>query len=481
MQEKCGIKNHVFIRHVSNRWLTLEDVTDRLLEQHPALVHYFLSSSLITDKERQNNDRIRKLVKLMGNTTLVTEMHFLKSVMPLFTRITRMFQSEAPLIHILFDELSTLVSTLLRRFVKEKVVGNKSGMQLYQIDYQDSSNHLAMPYIGHDTLHSLNSLKQEGKITERVYKEFLQRAKSFYMETVGALLKTLPLKNCILRDLQVLHPLSRHANWSVDAIKRLAVAIKLFPREKIDPCVDEWKLYRTECLSEEWDHLTTLPGPEDEVEDENDDEVGEQQSGGKEKDICSFWVYVFSIKTPNGLLKYPNLTVLVKLCLTLSHGNADVERSFSENKLLVTPSRTSLNDATINGYRATSSFMRKYGGDPSKLPINSAVLKAVRNARSLYMQRIELQKQAKRKLEESCTVESNAKKRKNDGSEQRKVISDADNLSKEGMDMLNDAIKKKDFNKVTAANAVLERARQMKTTAEEELKKLLIESRKNKK
>ena len=207
VQEKLEIKKHIFLRHVPSRWLTIEDVTKRLLEQYPALREYFLRSRLISDSEKRKNSRIKKLVEILNNKVLLPEILFMKSAMPIFTRVTRMLQSEAPLIHVLHDELSTLILTLLRRFVTEKEIGEARGLQLCEVTYQSSANHLKRPYIGHDCLKSLASLKAEGKINEEEFDDFLDRAKTFYIDVVSLLLKKLPLNNPILPDLQALHPL----------------------------------------------------------------------------------------------------------------------------------------------------------------------------------------------------------------------------------------------------------------------------------
>ena len=45
---------------------------------------------------------------------------------------------------------------------------------------------------------------------------------------------------------------------------------------------------------------------------------------------------------PSGERKYPTLMKLARIALTLNHGNADIERGFSKNKLMVASHRTRL-------------------------------------------------------------------------------------------------------------------------------------------
>lgn len=61
-----------------------------------------------------------------------------------------------------------------------------------------------------------------------------------------------------------------------------------------------------------------------------------------------YWVGVFQLKTGLGDPKYPNLTTLVKACLCLSHGNASVERGFSESGRTLTFENTAMSLQTLN-------------------------------------------------------------------------------------------------------------------------------------
>ena len=71
-------------------------------------------------------------------------------------------------------------------------------------------------------------------------------------------------------------------------------------------------------------------------------------------------MYRPTIKTDQVL---PNLSYYIKLIkspLSLSHGNADVERGFSENAALITDDRSSISDISINRLRATKDAVKFY-------------------------------------------------------------------------------------------------------------------------
>ena len=57
------------------------------------------------------------------------------------------------------------------------------------------------------------------------------------------------------------------------------------------------------------------------------------------KTVDHFWREVFSQTTSNDTKKYPTVTDVLKMALSLPHGNADVERGLSVNNSIVTKER----------------------------------------------------------------------------------------------------------------------------------------------
>ena len=55
--------------------------------------------------------------------------------------------------------------------------------------------------------------------------------------------------------------------------------------------------------------------------------------------VDNFWREVFSQITSNDTRKYPTVTDVLKMALSLSHGNVDVERGLSVNNSIVTKER----------------------------------------------------------------------------------------------------------------------------------------------
>jgi len=65
---------------------------------------------------------------------MLARLHFVMSVANLFTPFLTEFQSESPLIHLLFEELAQVLKLLLQRFVKLDALKDKSAAQLLSVE-----------------------------------------------------------------------------------------------------------------------------------------------------------------------------------------------------------------------------------------------------------------------------------------------------------------------------------------------------------
>ena len=98
--------------------------------------------------------------------------------------------------------------------------------------------------------------------------------------------------------------------------KRLLVSVD------INSLSDEWKLYQLDDISLEFFKTKDF--------NENVDEVLLKERVGH------YWRKIELMKNAVGDLKYPLIIKVVKVALSLAHGNAEVERDLSENAKNVT-------------------------------------------------------------------------------------------------------------------------------------------------
>lgn len=198
-------------------------------------------------------------------------------------------------------------------------------------------------FIGEQTRKLMPSLNFDER------KSFYQDVKKVYQTMAIYLKKNLPLKNMLLRDLQVLGPSSRADQSSGDRVLRVARAVPdLLNDREIDNVQNEWLLYSVESIDQSWL-----------IKDQHSDSNGNNHIDYHPIDY--YWNNIFSIKTTNGVPKYSTLAKLIKNILIITHGNADVERGFSINSNIVTDNRSSLSESSVNGLRLLSDAVKFFG------------------------------------------------------------------------------------------------------------------------
>ena len=130
--------------------------------------------------------------------------------------------------------------------------------------------------------------------------------------------------------------------------------------------------------------------------------------------IDHFWHRIFNIPDKCGDF-FEVLPKMVKCALALCHSNADVERSLSTNKKIVTKSNTSLKPETLRGLRAIKCAINEYGG-VTKVPITLDMVSAAERSHSIYKQHMREEESKKKKKEkEKEEIEERKKINRDEG------------------------------------------------------------------
>ena len=182
-----------------------------------------------------------------------------------------------------------------------------------------------------------------------------------------------------------LHPLSQKEDRSVHAIGRIARLIpQVISQDKVSLVQDALRAYSHKDIPDTW-------------------YMKESDSGEKVYDrLDNYWAKLFGIKTTTGDKKFNLLARVVKSALCIHHGNADVERSLSDNKNTVTDERTRLSELTVNGLRLAKDFVHAHDGDVSKAMITKGMVQTGRNAHRTYKGRLDEEKEETEEKVKTC-------------------------------------------------------------------------------
>ncbi|CAF4676030.1 unnamed protein product [Rotaria socialis] len=409
-------------RFIIARWLDAGPIIERIIEQWTNLNEYFLRFIPSSRKISPNNHRYIQIRTMLETKSTLSHLNFLLFLYHnIYEQILLWFQQSQPLIHLLYDECEQLIRRLFSCFINEDLIKNKSFSEIMNISFHNQVNQKCdiSLEIGEATRRTLINVSDEEK-----------------------LLRTLPLNNDLLRHFQCLHPTMRHSEASHISIMNIA---RSFPQmnvpDDIDRITAEWYIYQNEQIPNEW-----------------------FEKMNKYHAIDYYWKHVFTLKTNTGTDKFIALPKLLKCVFALSHGNADVERGFSENAFLLTDDRSLLSDASINGLRSTRDGVKFFGnGKPHEVQITKALIDSVRDAHSRYC--IDLEKRqgevlAKASLEKEQIEKDIANEKKKDLYDEQnslhKSLTNIQQMIDEGTERLAKAVSSKHFEEIETALLLIE-------------------------
>lgn len=478
IQKKHNLPPHSFIKHVPSRWLTIQPAAERLIEQWPAVLEYFLKFIPNNCKSISKTPKYKLIRDILKKPSIKVETYFVIYSAKMFTRFTGTFQKDEPLIHLLYGELKNLTEQLAVKFLKKETVYelfkcNKNDIE--SLFTADKMLPLTEVDLGVETKQELKLLPNGDQLV------FLHSIRSHYIAALKHILKTLPItgRKPLLEVFGCLHP-NRFKKVSVDDFLSLLNSVPI--QHHPDMYADEFKLLQA-------DRDTALP-----CYDLNDR-------------VDSYWNKVFiSLKRENGEQKYTFLPSLFKALLTVSHGNSDVERGFSKSGKVLTADRAQMDENTLNCMLLVSSAIKiLYSNDLKNVVIGKEILRLASLAYRAYESFLEQKKNEekqkaiqdekdkedkikelliqKKAVEEERALKQMEMQAKKATEEEKSKEELCSRLLEEANKRLEKALKHKDLVEVNLAKTMFESARQMR---EEELRfksnneKLLIKINKRK-
>ena len=124
-----------------------------------------------------------------------------------FVNFLTVFQSEGPLVHIIYTAMKDLVKIVMKRLLKAKVIDRLSRKELKKVDVTKKENQVS------DKLEIAAKteclLKNLNPFEQKMEREAMLK---FYKKSVAYLQKTLPFDSALLAKAACLHPDNRKNN-----------------------------------------------------------------------------------------------------------------------------------------------------------------------------------------------------------------------------------------------------------------------------
>ncbi|CAG9840762.1 unnamed protein product [Diabrotica balteata] len=123
-QEFLEIKPHKILKLSQTRWLSLEAVVTRVLEQWQALKLFFTGEAF----EEKDFARPSNILEKLNDPLYELYFTFLAHILPLINKLNIEFQSEKPKLHLLFERITTVYKTILKFYLKSRYVDSNSNV-----------------------------------------------------------------------------------------------------------------------------------------------------------------------------------------------------------------------------------------------------------------------------------------------------------------------------------------------------------------
>lgn len=315
-QEYFDVNKHKILGVSSTRWLSLEQVVNRVLEQWEPLMYYFQLYSF----EELNSSNAGDISDFLTNPSNKLYMLFLSYILNIINENNKIFQSEFTKIHLLDEYMRNLYTDVLKNFIKLENVNTS-------VDFNDSSL-----YLDYDQMYfglkfedfCLNAQTETSEILNikrnlvNFYVELCtQIRKRFdFGQNKTQLLKFLDMKEIVTGKLPTILPI-----------------LRAFPFHKVDE----------EQLNIQWRSL-----------------IGNKEILEKyyDPDITKFWSHLKTQTNALGEFVYEGLASFMLVLCSLPHSSASAERKFSTLNLIKTEIRNRLNTSTVENMMFCKELIR---------------------------------------------------------------------------------------------------------------------------
>ena len=301
------------------------------------------------------------------------------------------YQTDKPMIPFLYRDLKLLLSSCMSLIAKKAVVDKKSGKILKGIDLHDDNNLVALKNveIGFAADHTIKQMIKKDIIGSAEEKKFRKGYVTFVRSMLEKIFERSPVTSPILRQAALFDP-ENLASVPKETLTRSFkgllgefVELKIISTSQGDKALQEFSSFYDE---ERVVHLRAL-----------------KDFSEKEQRLDTFFF------NDIGIGKYEHLSFILRLLLTMSHGQSAVERNFSLKNNLEQDNQS---DDTIVARRICKDYMTANKIKPFEIVLDKALILAVKSARSKYVKHLEQVAEEKKRTEEESQLQISLKRKK---------------------------------------------------------------------
>ncbi len=358
-----------------HRWVEDKDVAERAIQIWPQVTKYITETLKKPRSQVPTSGTFSTVKSAVQDSLMLAKLEFFVSVAVVLKPYLQIFQSDCPLLPFITTELQTMLETLMGRFVKrQELESADTPWKLCQIKVLETSTHVVPSEInvGFAAAASLRKALKDKKVSQLQGLEFRKECAIMLAFIVSKIQEKSPLQYLLARKLSSLDPRLIVSNPEE--------AVKMFQNVLKELINDKWK-----------------------TSQEADIELAQFRKmvfDAKKYHHTRFAAYNFNkerldkffFELLEGQEEYEKLWTTVKVLLTLSHGQASVERGFSVNKEALAPN---LQEQSLKAIRLIHSHLTTEEIKVANFDITDELLSSCSHASNRYKMHL-LEKKSER-------------------------------------------------------------------------------------
>lgn len=373
---KVSLTKKLPYKFCSHRWLENILVAERTLEIWDD-IKKFVKCTENKEFPKPGSKSYETVEKAAKDNMICIKLNFFLSVAKIVTPFLTHYQSSNPMLPFFAEDLRQLILDVIVNFniiKKESTDKLNSANKVSKFDFGDKSLHapiqkISLGFIGNRVV---KNLLFEKKILEKEVFDLKLEARDFVIAMLEKILEKSPINSLMVRSLSCLDPRQMAFNnfecyTKMKTVLSGLVKVNAINETECEEVLIEYNKFLNEKVSPNSHIFNAFKHTEDRLD-------------------C-FLIKYFE---PN----YCKLYTIIKKLLILSHGQADVERGFSTNKLIEIEN---MKEETFVAQRVIIDH-NKNESHLTKVPISKDLRLSVANARQKYVAHLE--EQRKRKVTE---------------------------------------------------------------------------------
>lgn len=309
-QQFVEAEPHKLLRPCQTRWLSLEAVVNRILEQWDALIVYFQHESLV-----DNVYGAREILDRLSDVVFKLYFLFLQNILKIVSKMNLEFQSESPRIHKLMPTITMYFKTICGYYLKFDVINN---MRLADINPRNPDYFKSLEDVYFGTNFEITLTANTHKLNKQEIERIKLNCLNFLIVLCSEIRTRVDFKNEVLNEIAEVLNIDNIFKENKHSLSFLVSKFpNIIPNNLIEDINVEWRLLSNFSTKQDF------------------------------KKIEDFIEYLEKIQDPKGDKMFNNLLIFFQAVISLPHGSAAAERVFSILSIIKSKYRNSLNIQTV--------------------------------------------------------------------------------------------------------------------------------------